>query len=62
MPCTATLTASEGPWRGEIKSLCGKPIVLAVGGLDVSHESLCQADWALRHGLLAVRQPVVTES
>jgi hypothetical protein len=41
--------------------LCGKPIVVSVGGRDVSAESLCLSHYSLKWGALSVEQPVVVE-
>ena len=37
---------------------CGRKIVTAVGGVDVSAEKLCVSHWQLRHGAAALKQPV----
>lgn len=61
MPCTAARPAPDGPWEKPVEGPCGTPIPLSVAGKDVSTESLCQLHWSVKHGHLAVKQPLVVE-
>ena len=53
MPCEVVLK--------EDGTRCGMPVVVSVGGADVSAENLCVSHWIFRHGHLAVKEPVVSE-
>jgi hypothetical protein len=65
MPCGALprgFTDAKLPWFDSINNNpCGKKALTSVNGVDVSAEALCQAHWAVKHGLQDLTGVIVTE-